>query len=251
LYKLVHGASLLICSEQFAVEKSTVSGILHDVVYAVNNQFRSKLSFPRGGRLTTVMNKFHKFCGLPGVAGAIDGSHMHIRKPYVGPEDYFYFKTSGYNIQMQAVVDRRKRFLDLAMGMPGSTHDSRKLRRSTLYQQAKSGTLFDSSVAVDGFTPYLLGDSGYLLKQWLMTPYRDGPGRGGQRSLLERLFSKRLSRGKSVVENAFGILKQSFRELLDVIDLYVTFVPDAVVCCCLLHNLLLGQDPPAMARLLE
>jgi hypothetical protein len=98
LYKLVHSASLLICSEQFAIGNSTVSGVLREVVHAVNIQFRSELSFPRGPRLVTVMNEFQEFCGLLGVAGAIDGSHVHIRKPYVGPEDYFYFKTSGYSI---------------------------------------------------------------------------------------------------------------------------------------------------------
>jgi hypothetical protein len=67
------------------------------------------------------------------VAGAIDGTHIHIRKPYVGPKDYFYFKSSGYTIQMQAVVDRHKRFLDVTVGMPGTIHDSRMLRRSALF----------------------------------------------------------------------------------------------------------------------
>jgi hypothetical protein len=144
--------------------------------------------------------------------------HIHIRKPYVGPEDYFYFKTSGYSMRMQAVVDRNKRFLDLAIGMPGSTHDSCMLRRSSLFQQAESSALFDEGSNVAGFSPYLLGDSGYPLKHWLMMPYRDGPARAGHRSVLERLFNKRLSRRRSAVENAFGILKQSFRKLLDVTD---------------------------------
>jgi hypothetical protein len=39
LYKLVHGASLLICSKLFAMGKSTVSTVLHDVVHAVNTEF--------------------------------------------------------------------------------------------------------------------------------------------------------------------------------------------------------------------
>jgi hypothetical protein len=251
VYKLVQGASLLIYSEQFAIGISTLSGTLRDVVQAVNTHFRGEIQFPRGNRLVTVMRDFQDFCGLPSVAGAIDGTHISIRKPYVGPEDYFNFKSSGDTIQMQAVDDRHKRFLDVAVGMPGSTHDSRMLRRSALFQQAETGTLFDPEVNVEGFTPFLLGDAGYPLKQWLLTPYRDGPGRAGHRSVLERLFNKKLSRGRSVVENAFGILKQSFRELLDTTDLHVTFVPDVVVCCCLLHNVLLGQEPDEVARLLE
>jgi hypothetical protein len=84
-----------------------------------------------------------------------------------------------------------------------------------------------------------------------MTPYRDGPGRAAHRFVVERLFNERLSCGRSVVENAFGILKQNFRELLDVTYLHVTFVPDIVVCCCLLHNVLLGQAPGEDARLSE
>jgi hypothetical protein len=247
LYKLAHGASFLQCSESFAIGKSTVSGIVRDIVHAVNIQFRSEIGFPSGNRLQTVMSDFQEFCGFPGVAGAIDGTHIHIRKPVVAPEDYFNFKSSGYTIQMQAVVDWYKRFVDVAVGMPGSTHDSRMLRRSSLYQKAEAGTLFPEGVNHEGFSPYLLGDAGYPLKQWLMTPYRDS----GQRSILERLFNRRLSRGRSVIENAFGILKQTFRELLHITDLHVAFLPDVVVCCCLLHNILLGQDPQAVARLLE
>jgi hypothetical protein len=113
LYKLMHGASLLIFLELFAMGKFTVSTILCDVVYVVNTEFCSEISFPRGPRLNTIMSKFHDFCGLPGVAGMIDGIHIHSRKPFLGPEDYFYFKTSSYNIQMQVVVDRCKKFWTL------------------------------------------------------------------------------------------------------------------------------------------
>jgi hypothetical protein len=233
------------------IGKSTVSGVLRDVVHAVNVEFRSETQFPRGTRLLNVMNDFQQFCGLHAVAGAIDGRHIHIRKPFLGPEDYFYFKTSGYSTQIHAVVDKQKRFVDLAVGMLGNTHDSRMLRRSSPFQLAESGSLFDDGVSMDGFSLYFLGDSGYPLKQWLMIPYRDGSGCEGHRSVLERLFNKRLSRGRLVIKNAFGILKQSFRELLDITNLHVTFVPDVVVCCCLFHNVLLGQEPEEVARLLE
>jgi len=38
-----------------------------------------------------------------------------------------------------------------------------------------------------GFNPYLLGDKGYLLLPWIMTPHE----KGQQHSILEMLFSKK------------------------------------------------------------
>jgi hypothetical protein len=68
---------------------------------------------------------------------------------------------------------------------------------------------------------------------------------------VERIFNRKLSQGRVVVENAFGILKQAFRELKLYSDLHVTLVPDVVLCCALLHNILLGQSPEEVDRLLE
>lgn len=63
-----------------------------------------------------------------------------------------------------------------------------------------------------------------------------------QLSLAENLFNKKLRKGRIVVENAFGILKQSFQELQGKSDLDLTFFPDVVVCCGILHNILLRQS---------
>ena len=81
--------------------------------------------------------------------------------------------------------------------------------------------------------------------------YRDVHGQADQRSVLDRLYNKRLSRGRSIIENAFGILKQSFCELLNITDLHVTFLLDIVICCSLLHNVLLGQSSNEVTCLLE
>lgn len=90
------------------------------------------------------MNNFKNLCGLPSVIGAIDSTHFHIWKPAFSLEDYFYFKTNGYTIACQAVVDSERKFLDIFVGMPGSTNDARMLRRSSLYREAREGNLFDA-----------------------------------------------------------------------------------------------------------
>ena len=118
-----------------------------------------------------------------------------------------------------------------------------------LYQKATSKNLFNPAHAVEGFVPYLIGDKGYPILHWLITPYRDIPS--GRRSVQETLFNRKLSRARSVVENAFGILKQTFRELYGTSDLHVTLLLDVVVCCSILHNLMLGQSAEEVERLLE
>ena len=191
--------------------------------------------------------KFLDLCGLPAVVGAIDGTHISTSKPQHVPVDYFYFKSGGYTLNCQAVVDSEKRFLDLYLGMPGSTNDSRVLRCSSLYDSAVHNNLLGEHLAVAGFSPYLIGDLGYPLLPWLMIPHRHGV----HMSLAEALFNKKLHRGQCVVENTFGLLKQTFRELLTKCDLHVAFLPDVILTYAILHNVLLGQSHEQVQNLLE
>jgi hypothetical protein len=62
-------------------------------------------------------------------------------------------------------------------------------------------------------------ETGYPLLSWLMVPHKNSRNL----TLLETLFNKRLRRGRCLVENVFGILKQTFRELLVKSDLDVVF----------------------------
>jgi hypothetical protein len=135
-------------------------------------------------------------------------------------------------------VDSKKWFLDLYLEMPRSTNDARVLRRSSLYHKAMHNNLFDTCFAVDGFSPFLLDDSGYPLLPWLMVPHRGH----GLLPVVDTLFNKKLRRGRIVVENAFGILKQTFRELLVKSELQAAFLPNVITCCAILHNVFLGQS---------
>ena len=55
-------------------------------------------------------------------------------------------------------------FLDVVARWPGSTHDSFILRHSEIHQRFEAGEFGDS---------VLLGDSGYPLKKWSLTPFAD------------------------------------------------------------------------------
>lgn len=53
------------------------------------------------------------------------------------------------------------------------------------------------------------------------------------------------------MENAFGILKQSFKELLLKSDVHIIFLPDVILCCAILHNILMGQSHEEVEELLQ
>jgi hypothetical protein len=247
LFKLAQGCSIFICFEFFAVGKTTVSQMLRDTVYAINETLRHKLTWPNGQKLLDCQLRFRDLCGMPGLVGAIDGMHVAISKPQFGAEGYYYFKSSGYSLNCQAVVDSHKCFMDLYLGMLGSTNNSRILRRSSLYHLAQQNTLFDTHFILPGFASYLVGDSGFPLLPWLMTPHNWR----GNFGILENLFNRKLRHGHCVVENAFGLLKQTFRELLGKSSLRVTFLPDVILYCAILHNVLLEQSNADVEQLLE
>lgn len=92
------------------------------------------------------------------------------------------------------------------VGLPNSVKDSQVLKKFWLYRRALQGGFFNMVVgSQDGLPPYLLRDKGYPLLPWFMTSHKEN---GKHHSILEILYNHKHKCGRSVVENAFGILKQ-------------------------------------------
>jgi hypothetical protein len=76
IFKLAHGVCFLICNKLFAINKSTLSFVLHEFVEAANFTFRKLVLWPTGVEMSVVMEGFQQLCGLPNIHGAIDGTHI-------------------------------------------------------------------------------------------------------------------------------------------------------------------------------
>jgi hypothetical protein len=60
---------------------------------------------------------------------------------------------------------------------------------------------------------------------------------------LEALYNKQISHAQVIIQNAFGIFKKMFQELMIKSNLHVSFFLDVVICCCILCNMILsGKD---------
>lgn len=72
------------------------------------------------------------FSLLKSFSGAIDGSHIRIDKPAEDPDSYINRK-QYFSIHVQGTVDHNMKFIDIFIGYPGSVHDARVFKNSTLY----------------------------------------------------------------------------------------------------------------------
>lgn len=235
LYRLAHGNSYSSIGPAFNVGKSTVIEAVQDVVNGLYELRNEHIKFPETlAEVNSSIATFADLTNLPNVVVAIDGSHVRIKAPNESAPDYFS-RYQQHDFIIQAIVNGRKIFIDFACGFPGSMHDARVLRRSTIFQKAEQGDILTQpTVNVDGneIGPYLLGDSAYPVSPWLMKPYPEGT-----RDRREITFNKEVSSGRVKVECAFGILKNRWRILLKRFDSGINFAIRTAVACAVLHNI--------------
>lgn len=118
---------------------------------------------------------FENRWGLPHCVGAIDGSHI----PIIAPQNYHtddFNRKGWHSIILQGVVDGKGKFWNVFTGLPGSLHDARVLRLSTLWELASRENLFPPHLRNIGALRagyYILGDSAYPLQDWLLKPFHD------------------------------------------------------------------------------
>ena len=118
-------------------------------------------------------------------------------------------------------------------GAPSRIHDSRIFSLSFLWGEL-------SKICNDTF--HLLGDSAYPNIKELLVPFKHNQ----ILTAIQRNYNYRLSSTRVVIENAFGILKQRFRQLI-MLDFHtVNKITKFILSCCVLHNLCIdsGDEDP-------
>jgi len=194
LWFLATGECFRSIGERFGMGESTVSYALRQFFDVIIARFLAeKIIFSNTElEINRITNGFERIGKIPNVIGAIDGSHIPIKAPHLFPVDYFNRK-GFYSIVLQAVVDYKKKFLDICVGWPGSTHDSRILINSNLYNK------FNNQ---NNLNKYILGDGGYPNLSWLIVPYKD-IGRGLTHE--QTYFNLKHSQTRIKVEQAYGL----------------------------------------------
>lgn len=157
--------------------------------------------------------------------------------------NYFNYKNQ-FSVVLMALVDGNYNFLFAEVGCQGRISDGGVFKDTKLYTMITQNTLgLPPPKELPGremIVPYFFAaDSAFSLCERVMKPYSGAYPRGSS----QRIFNYRLSRGRRVVENAFGILSAIFRVLRKPILLEPSTVELVVMATIYLHNFLRKHSP--------
>ncbi|XP_052806261.1 putative nuclease HARBI1 [Mya arenaria] len=180
------------------VSQPTVSRVLTEVINALSSPalIRQFIKFP--GSVEEFRQNAVQMQGIarfPKVIGAIDGTHINIASPNQHEEIYVNRK-GKHSINVQVVFDGWYTIIDVVARWPGSVHDRRVLRESSL------NNLFENGHMPHGF--HLLWDSGYPAKRWLLTPFL------APQTQAEQAYNRSHKVTRALVERGIGQLKRRF-----------------------------------------
>ncbi|XP_041974078.1 putative nuclease HARBI1 [Aricia agestis] len=149
------------CGDLHGMAQSTVSLVCNRVARAIAGLAHQFIKMPNGIREEEIiMDQFRGIANFPGVIGALDCTHIKLRK-IPGDQAQYYINRKGfYSLNVQAVCDAKLRLMNVVARWRGSTHDSR------IFSESHLKTRFDQG----HFRGRLLGDSGYPLLPYLFTP---------------------------------------------------------------------------------
>jgi DDE superfamily endonuclease len=147
---------------------------------------------------------------------------------------------------IEALVDYKKRFLDLEIGWPGSVGDCQIFENSYLNgkyegELAKLGTTtLTTGENIDEEIPaFILGDSAYRNSRHMVTTYKVTECNA---NIAIRRLNLELSKARYQVEHAFGLLKgrfQIFEKPLRSASEDLPFSVRLIASICVIHNFLI------------
>ncbi|XP_050062942.1 putative nuclease HARBI1 [Aphis gossypii] len=225
-----------------SVSQPSVSRAIDEVVNAMNQPeiFEYWVKYPSTlTELRQTREKFNAKFNFPGIVGIIDCTHVGIFPPKKDDPDhpeYIYVNRKNYHsINVQLVCDSDMKIINVSALYPGSVNDAYIWNNSLLEPTLRE--IYNRYP--EGF--YLLGDSGYPLRPWLMTPLMQF-----QPNSPEERYNKKFKYVRCLIERCIGLLKMRFRCLLKHRILHYSPVKACKIvnACTILHNICIENNIP-------
>ncbi|XP_014205426.1 protein ANTAGONIST OF LIKE HETEROCHROMATIN PROTEIN 1-like [Copidosoma floridanum] len=215
---------------KFGVGMATAWRSVKRVVKEICKTSNSFIKWPCPEEANIISQVIEEKYGLPGVIGAVDGTH--VKTPTLKRDAQSHVNQKNVRtVQLQVICNNKLKFIHCFCGMPGSVHDIRVFKFSGVQQMCNNAFFRDHQ--------HILGDSAYTIQKPVLVPYRNDR----YLTVKQAYFNKTLSKSRSMVERSIGLLKLRWRCLLNQMHMKRTdLVPYYVLCCCDLHNLCLKHE---------
>lgn len=134
-----------------------------------------------------------------------------------------------FSVNVQVISDAKNNIIDIVARWPGSAHDSNIFENSVVRMRFENGDMGDG---------VLLGDSGYPVRKYLITPLNNPVTQG------ETLFNEAQIRTRNVVERTFGIWKRRFPILSVGMRCSIPLAQNIIIATAVLHNIACRNNEP-------
>ncbi|XP_064641948.1 putative nuclease HARBI1 [Lineus longissimus] len=180
------------------LSQPTISRIVTRVSSALEAKVQQFIVFPRTAAEQEREKEgfYYERHRIPNVVGCIDGSLIPIKCPSVNEASYICRK-QRHAINVQGVCSHDLKFTNIGARWPGATHDAFIWCNCSLKAKMERGLLDDGG--------YLLGDSAYPLRPYLMTPVSH------PEDAADRRYNVHHRRVRSIIERTFGRWKNRWR----------------------------------------
>ena len=233
------GDTYVSIAYDFRVASETICHFIPEVSIAIADEYRDEvLSCPLTSEgWLEIAQVFERRWNLPHALGALDGKHIAIRKPANSGSLYYNYK-GFFSIVLMALVDGNYKFLWCDVGGLGHQSDAQIFGNSEL-----KSCIEDNSIGFPEPSPlpnddepipyFIVGDDAFPMRTTLMKPYRRA-----NLTHRQKIFNYRLSRGRRIVENAFGILASRWQCMARPMLQTPEVIKIVVSACVCLHNLI-------------
>ncbi|XP_018575296.1 protein ALP1-like [Anoplophora glabripennis] len=242
---LATGDQVFSIALAFRLGVSTTRHIIKEVCMVITNILTSEyLKVPRTQEWKNISDGFYNNWNLPNCIGALDGKNVVIQSPRNSGSLYYNYKKS-FSIVLMAACDHNYKFTIIDVGAFGSESDGGVLIKSPFGKAIYSNPQAINLPTEPELLPhsqislpyYFVGDEAFQMSPRVMKPY---PGR--YLNDMKRIFNYRLSRGRRVIENSFGLLVSRWRIFRRPICSMPETVNKIITACVCLHNFLKSKN---------
>jgi nuclease HARBI1 len=210
------------------ISQASASCIIKSVSEAIGMLKNDYIYMPRNqDEARKNCEQFYEVGSFPTVIGTIDCTHVKISGQGGNDGEIFRNRKQYFSINVQSVANANLSFQDIVVRYPGSTHDSHIFNQSVLKQRLERGE-FGRSV--------ILGDGGYKLYPYLMTPFRNPNSEDQVR------FNRVQALVRNTVERKYGVWKRRFPCLVFGLRCKLETSLTVIVACAVLHNFCIEQN---------